>query len=398
MKVVLRVLALATTAALWGCGDGVSPSDKAASPEKKQAAAKHKSRFAVDDLAADTPIIVVNGRPILQRDYAEWRRLRGRIFRVSNKIALDTKNDKTASFEQDGRMRAPVELIQREIMRQEAEKLGVAVTDADRQRFEKKFMKSIHHGKEPFSAVSKIFGEKDVKGLAAFVESEAIADLTLIAASTNNLKSVSEAEIDERIAYVKDWNERAVATNAVQRARALQAKADILNGGIFATITSNRADVAQGDGAKWAILDIPEAIEECEALGIWLAGAKMGDISDPIELEDGLSIIGVVQVYDDEDAEEGDAAQKQYELVRCTFHVFEEIELPDDRKEIADEILAERKDVARQELGRKFVETSKVEFPLGEKIFMPRVLKKPPAAKKPAKGKQKESQTKEKEK
>ena len=379
---VLAVLA----AALHGCGD--KPEQKASDPDAQTAKgkpSKKKSQFPVDDLSPDTVIATVNGVEILQSDYAKWRHLRDRIYRVANKIPFSEKSDKTSYFARDSRMHVPVEIIRRELMRQEAERLGITVTDADLRTGEKNFMKSLNRAGEKFSSVKKLFGEEDFQGIKDVVYADVREGLTITKSATNNVTSVTDAEIDARIKAAKEWNDRANATNAVQIARAAKAKADILNGGIFADITSNRADRAIADGTQWQILDIQEALEENETLGTWLAGADIGDISDPIELDDSISIIGVVNAWMDDGGEDSEAPKKQYQLVRCAFDAYETIDEPDDRTELAAIMVQERRVEAARILGERLVKTAKIEFPLGEKIFMPKRAKKP-SAKHPAKG------------
>lgn len=385
IRSVLVVSLAVVISGLSGCGcggegaaDGAAQSagDGGAKVQKKK-----RSLFRVDDLAPETVIMTINGQPILQSDYARWYRLRDRMYRIANKIPADVKNDKTAAFERDSRLRVPAELIRRELFRQEAERLGVSVPPEALAKAQRKFMRTLQRGKEPFSKIAEIFGPEDAEGVRETVYRDVRDEFTVIASSTNNLRKISDAELDARLADIAAWNARADATNVVQRARAVQARADILNGGNFAAIASNRSDRAKQEGAQWLILDITEAMDESEELGAWLAKSSPGDISPPIELDDGLSIVGVVNKFEDPDAEAGEIAAMQYQVVRCVFDVYEREEEPESREELAKAMLAERMTEATRTLAMRLAQSSNVDFPQGEKIFAPRKPKKAPLAK-----------------
>lgn len=365
-----------TAAAVSGAKRSVAEAGKDGAAAKRS---PKKSAYPIDDLAPGTVVARVDGTPILQSDYMDWYRLRDRMYRVANGIPFDEKSDRTRSYAQNSRMLVPTQLVRRALVKNEAAKLGIKPGEAEMRKAEKRYMATIKRKGKPFSSVGGILGLDDISPVKSAIESEVLSELVLIASSTNNLKSVSDADVDARMKWIKEWNERADATNAVQRARAEQAKKDILGGGIFADIASNRSDKAKNEGTQWLIYDIQEALDESEEFGAWLAASRQGDISDPIELEDGLSVIGVVNIVEDGDAKDGDKPQKQYELVRCLFDVYETLDEPESREELAKGMLAERKNAAMRELGERLTADAKIEFPLGDGIFARRKAKKAPA-------------------
>lgn len=346
---------------------------KAAKSEDSLARVKKKSRFPIDNLAPTTVVMRVNGQPITQAAYREWYRLRDRIYRVRERFALNEKNSKTTSFADQSRRVVPSDLIQRELMRQEAERLGVTVPDSRLRNLEKRFMGSIRRPKEPFSSIDKLFDAATAAALRSTIHADARDEIVVEKSATNDLFNVTEAEIDERIKRVKEWNATAEKKMKEQRERALKAKHDILNGGYFYDITTNRADLAKNDGREWQTVELGE-FQADEPLAKWLATAKPGDISDPIDMEDGIAIVGLKVAYQGE-APPGVTPAMQYELVRCTFYAYDKIDEIEDRKELAAEMLKERRAAALQELGKRLSGSAKIEFPLGDKIFAPKAKK-----------------------
>ncbi len=370
MKAVLSAIFLFVLAVfIVGCsdkGDGVHSGKNAAAAEGKK---KPKSFFPVEYLAPTSVIMRINGAPITKADYAGWFRLRDRIFRATYRMSQKEKNDRTRSFARDNRDRMLGELMRRELMRQEAERLGVEVPETEIRKLEKRFMSAIRHAGEPFENVTKIFDAADVAMLKKTIYMDARDGLCLDKAVTNDLKQVSEKDIDDAIAFAKKWNEDADKKMAVQRERALKVRDEILNGGIFATITSNRADLAKDEGGLWQTWTLEEAMEECEPLAKWLLTAQIGDISEPFDFEDGLAIVGLKGIEDDVEQEPGKPPAREYELVRCTFFAYDRLEEYDSRKELAREILKERRRLAMRDLGERLIGAAKIEFPLGERIF-----------------------------
>jgi hypothetical protein len=363
-----------------GCPSSSNKPEEKAKPKAERK--PHKSRYPVDNLAPTSVVIRVNGHGITQADYRRCMRLRNKIFRITNRIPLDEKNEKAKSFAKESRMHVPFELVRRELMRQEAERLGVQVPEERIRKQEKRFMAVIRRPKEPFSNIDKLFGE-DAVLVRDLVLSDARDAITIEKSATNSLTKVTEAELDAQIAYVKKWNETAERKNKEQRERALKAKADILNGAYFYDVTTNRADLAKEDGKAWQTVELGE-FQADEPLARWLATAKQGDISDPIELDDGMAIVGLKLAYKTE-APPGGESNMQYDLVRCTFFSYDKLEEIEDRDELAKEMLAERRAQTFERLGGRLMDEAKIEAPFGENIFALQP-KKQPAPKNNAKG------------
>jgi len=400
MKQVFHIISICVLALFVSGCPGKNGGGSATQEKKRQ------SRYPVDGLAPTTVVMRVNGKAVTKADYVSAYRLKDKIYRVANRIPLDAKNEKTASFARNNRARILGEIVRRELLRQEADRLGIVAPPEKVRKLEKAFTAKILHGKEPFEAVDRIFGA-EAPFLRESIVMDVREDLCLRKSATNDLSKVTDAEIDAQIAENKAWNARADATNKVQRARAEQARRDILNGGysgnvfanssrsnrfakVFASVTKRSADKAQQEGVGWQILDLAEALEEGEAFAMWLAQAKPGDVSEPLVMDDEsvIAIIGVVGTYLDDDIDDGEMPTRQYELVRCVFDLYEKVENVDDRAGIAKEMLERRKNMAMMELGTRLTREAKIEFPLGQKIFRPRAKKKHnPNAKKKAAGK-----------
>ena len=373
---IRTVAAICLLAMLFaGCSDSesVDKSGGKAGDSAGTAPASKKvklSRYPVDNLDPTSVVVRVNSRPITQKQYEDWLRLRIGMFREANRLSVRSKDERLGRVKRDSRDRAWNELIRREMLHQEAERLGVVASPSNLVVLQKRFMKQIRHGKEDFEKIDSIFGSRDADLIRGYLESVALEDACLEAATTNDISHVSDEELDAKIKYINEWNARAAESNAVQIAKAKAAKAEILAGAKFYDVTTNRAEFAHEDGYEWQDVALGD-FEADDPLAQWLMTAKPGDISDPINLEDGISIVGLRMVYDDEE-DEGESPEKQYSLVRCAFHAFQEFEEVEDREQFRKDLLQEKRNAAMRQLGQRLVDSSTVEFPYGEEIFRER--------------------------
>ena len=108
-------------------------------------------------------------------------------------------------------------------------------------------------------------------------------------------------------------------------------------------------------------------------MGQWLARSDTGDISDPIDLDDGISIVGIKAKYESDISESNKPPVYAYEVVRCPFFAYErQDDFEGDRKAIEEDILDNRRQLAMRELHDRLTKDAKIEFPCGNNLFYPR--------------------------
>ena len=372
-----------------GCGKddkSPTPSAKSGAGAGKEAKSQEKKlpKYKMDGLPADTILVMVNGRPITRGDYSAWLSLKSKAIVLSKNKKAQLTKEELAKARSDCRFRIHGELIRFECMADYAEKLGISPNAEQLEQSKKKVVALLGGPKATYEEVVAKVGERDGKLLTKLVRQDALDRICLAKSTTNDLTKVTDKELDERIEWVKKMNATAEAKNAEVRARAAKAKQEILDGAMFADVAKKYAEISPEDGVLWDTFELGE-LEMDDPLARWLVTAKQGDISDPMDYEEAIQIVGVRQMYEGE-APQGLVPQTQYELVRCAFHAYETIEEPEDREDFRKEMLAARREEAFMELGKKLMKSAEIEFPLGENIFMLQ-NKKPGAAKKKKAGK-----------
>lgn len=365
-----RVLVLIEALVLLGL---VGCSDK---PLASSAAKASKGlTFPIDKLPGDAVVIQVNGKAITKDDYNRWLRMKELTYRLKNRIQLSgvpagKAGEDFVKFMTVSRVRMIGELVRRELTRQYAEKNGIQATDDLILQAEGRFAAAFSLPTNQLQAVlDRKFSPYDAKALRSLIDAEAIEEGCVRKFATNDVVHVSEQEAAERLKQIKEGNALADKKNAEQRERALAAKKEILGGKYFAEVTERCADLAKEHGKKWETFELGEFTAD-DPLARWLTSAKAGDISDPIDMDDGLAIVGLVRVYEGK-APEGMEAQTQYEVVRCTFYAYEKREVIEDLAQLAEVLREARRLEALKALGEKLLNEAKIEFPRGEKVFRP---------------------------
>ena len=294
----------------------------------------------------------------------------------------DTSNDDTKKFIRNSRVRALGELVKNALIAQYAKAEGIEPEEKDVLTHKRKFLRRVKKPKSSFEDVVASMGAAEGEMLGRMLLGDAVTMAVLEHCSSNDLHTVSAQELTNRLEFVREWNQRADETNAIVRARAAKAKEEILAGAYFADVAKKYADFLPEQGEKWNTFYLDE-FEGDDPLGQWLARAEPGDISDPIDLEDGISIVGLVAKLESPLSVSNKPPVYAYEVVRCPFYAYERQEdFGDNEKAIIEDILERRRQLAMRELHDRLVESAKIEFPCGNNLFYPQGEKKKPKAKK----------------
>lgn len=378
------MMSVAVVLALSGC------SDRASAPSSAPSSAPPAKNvpFAVDKLSKDTVILTINGQNVTQGDYAHWLRAKELLYRLKNRLPVTGKIDGKAGedfskFRNTARVRMVGELVRRELTRQYAVSNKVTASTALIENSKRQFGEVLGIQSEKLRAVlTKKCGKEGAELIEEMIAADALSAACIRNFATNDLDRVTKEEAAERLRITHEYNARVDKNNAAQRERALAAKKEMLDGKYFADVTERCADLFKEHGKKWETFVLSD-FQADDPLALWLAQAKAGDISDPIDLDDGLAIVGLLRAYDVTPPGEKES-QRQYDTVRCTFYAYDKYEVTEDLDELAELMVQQRREIATQELGKVLLDAAAIEFPLGEGIFRPGNRKKARAAKKPA--------------
>lgn len=426
MKLISRLFtSLFLSLLLIGCGkEGQKSisSDNGGTNKVSAVEAKRKAprpQPVVDTLAPTAVVVRVNGHDITQKDFKALERVRGKIWALCNNHPIDVFDRETRK--EMGKKRMPIlgSMIKDELIRQYAEKKGIRASDDRLKVQERKYLKIMKKGKSTLDDIAKLLGDEDGQSLKRMVYQDALIDTVLQGTTTNSLFTITEQEITNYVKFVQSHNEMADKKNADSMARARAAKAEILakvasnatikvdsakilkdiksvaqkeagtnkvskallrdtylenSNTVFAVTARKYADTNSWEGVSWQSLELSELDAESPLLQ-WLVQAQVGDITDPMELDDGIAIIGLKLKNELEPLEEGQPPLYEYELVRCYFYYYEKLPEYSERADIIEAIREARWNLAMGEVREKLTKDAVIEFPCGRNLFYPKKQK-----------------------
>jgi hypothetical protein len=382
---------------------GCTDREQKPQPEKPTAPETPRKKVAKPDFSPLSPrlkpedaIIRVNGVDITKADYDRWLNLKGRLYRMKKRRSPMSADEESDRFMRNSAVSAIGEIVRRELMRQAAEKAGVAASEELLRQKEAELLENIGCEKEGLKSVCAKLGPVYGPALKASVEADAREAAYLQSWSTNSLTVVTDEELAKQKAYMRDKLVELKAKNAEAFEKAAAARKEIVEGNrMFADVAKERADLCPEQGAEWEIFELAE-LEAGTPLARWLSNADTGDISQPMDLDDGIAIVGVVSKVAGESSEHPGETVDMFQCVRVLFTAYDLPQLPEDDDEWRESMLDYRRAAAIKALGKELTDAANIEYPNGTQLFN---VKKPKKGKKgPGNGKQnKDKQNKVKE-
>ena len=254
------------------------------------------------------------------------------------------------------------------LIRQEAEKNGLNLTRDEVEKHAASVLSSLKTRDLGVEGTAAKVGGRAGAFFTRLLRAELLQEKLLQSPTFRGALAVTAQEITNRVEFVKKFNANAEKMNRLARERLVAAKKEILAGAKFRDITRKYAEVHPEYGEKWTTLELGELVGEWEQnLKDWLKTAKVGDISDPIDLEDGIAIVGLLAKGEGEVPANMEVPML-YSLVRCTLYARES--LPDKTPAEAEKTVADLKRAeALKALGKRLMDRAAIEFPNGTNFF-----------------------------
>lgn len=358
---------------IGGCSDSTSVSVGKARQDKATGSYCYPS-LVNPKIATNDAIARVNGVPITRGEYDAWMALRDEVYCLSKKLDPTKRQDKVLAYRKTTRETAFFDLIRREILRQESERRGIAPVPEAIEAGKRKFLKGINSKVKSFDDFAASLPSNVREVLPRLILSDVRDELLLKDWVTNDVFTVSDLEVSNRLEYVHRYRQEIETRNAQAKQRAAEAKAEILAGASFYSVTTNRADVFKDQGREWDTVELGELDEDSD-LFRFLTTAQAGDISDPIDFDDGIGIVGVL-VKELGETPDGVAPSMQYTLVRCVFNAYVDLEEPEEFEAMRKHLLERKLAAAREGLVRELASKAKIEMPYGNALFIRKSVKK----------------------
>lgn len=351
------------------------------------------------DLRPADVLISLNGEPITVAEFERYSRFNDRVYRLKKRLPLTGANQEAeAAWKQSGNTFF-MYLLRRHQLRQAVARAGVVADQESVAKQERVFLEGIGQPSSTVKAVSKKLGPDYGAYLRESITEDASVECLLRQVSTNSLTVVTDEELAQRKREVEQIVSELTVSNRLTRVRAAEAREKILKGELtFPEAGKKYGELAVEQSSFWDVVELAE-FPASSPLAQWLAHAEFGDISEPLEMDDGLGIVGVLSKETGPSAELEGKDVDFYQLVRILFKWYDPPEIIDDDDEIREVMLQGRRQMALQALFENLKKTDKIEFPSGGDIFRNKPnepAKKPKGKAKPKKSKAKSAANKTK--
>ena len=323
---------------------------------------------SIESMKPSDVICEVNGQKIRKSDFSKAQRFYETVYRLTRGVRPGKEQDAAEDYAWRNEQRVLPLLMRRTIFGQVAKERGVSVTADEIELCAKSYFENWNMSNMTVQGLRKKLGEEEGARVIEYFTAEALNDKVVRALARDGWYHVSDEEVTNELARVRVFNETADRMNARARETLLKAKKEILEGGIFSQVTKKYGEYRPEQGKEWMTVQLEELVGEGEkALRDWLKKAEIGDISDPIDFDDGIAIVGVVRKGEGE-APAGVVGPTLYTLVRCTMLARNNMEVP-TADEVRKAVLEFKRGAAQREVFTNLYYRAVIDFPNGTNFF-----------------------------
>lgn len=324
-----------------------------------------KKSIAWEQLADSDVMVAVNGVGLTKRDFNSLASLRCQLVALQQNRAFGGFPNKDVLGEMAAGL--VMELIHHELFRQYAEQRAIKPSAEQVAEATRNLMTALRRprGANFESVVEQVSGDaRELFRRIPYVDAQ--DQLLRQSVTTNDLDNVTDAEIAARERFVAEFDANADRLNAEQRKKLESARLEIMAGADFAAVAAKCSEVSPEHGKEWQTVELGELPQD-EDLAAWLKAAKVGEVSKPLDLPDGLGLVKLVSVGKGE-APQGAPLPDVYTLVKCTVHAFERMRYQ-DRPTMRSQLLTWKRQEAQKKLGTMLYDQAVIEYPNGTDFF-----------------------------
>lgn len=329
------------------------------------------SNLYVRDMKPGDVIFRINGESVTKRDYDHLHNLRDILFRMRKGIYICGRNPEAERYMIADEQRVLDVLENCTLVRQAVDSAGTHVDEETVNARWEGFARQIKRSGKSMEDVRAEIGGELGDYFRDWFHAGVRQDAYLHVVLSNAFAEVSETDISNRMAWVENFNANADRNNRANEEMLKRVRKEILGGLSFAEAAKKYSEVKPGDGKEWSTVQLGELPDgrdgEKNKLRLWLEKAKVGDISDPLEMDDGISIVGLADKWHLEETD-GGKGPACFKLVRCTRY-FREHSDYQNHDATAKQIQKWRQEDGWKELSERLYREAVLEFPHGTNFF-----------------------------
>ena len=248
---------------------------------------------------------------------------------------------------------------------------NVTVTEEDIRTFEMAFMRNCRYIGNNFSSFLNQFTKDEQKTIHERIRVEAICENVKQRFLRDHPDAVKPTNTSEFMTFLTNYNHAAEATNALVWAKATNLWNEAKKGADFAKLAGeNTEDLSHPEGGAWGTFRLSDLADD-GLLDQVVAALKVGEVSAPVEADNGLNVIKLLAVSDERGNPVDDASRRvtsRYTLSRIFLRLPEIYEIPSE-EEATKAIRRKAEDDAFLKFVNGLMAVDGVLYPNGEKVF-----------------------------
>ncbi len=316
----------------------------------------------LNDLTADDIVVSVNNVPLTKHVFDENIALYRRCLQLQKPTIAATKLDQAEARKKTTLIS---EFVVRQLFLQEAKKLNLVPEQAEREALEMQQVSKFRGKVKTFSDLLAQLGS-----LGEIFKREFEIDLLMqeLYQSQSNQVIVTDAEIDQSLSALAEYNQMAQATNKQVVAFGAQLYARLQAGADFAELADEFTEDETKESGYWGeFIRGQFDDEQVEAAAFTL---PIGAYSKPLDTVNGLVIVKVLDRVGGgaEETPPGAMLGEQVTLARILRKMA--VVWPQlSRDEIQDQLVATKRTKMQHSLYQKLLGQARIEYPNGTNLF-----------------------------
>ena len=343
---------------------GCAPSDETRAPGEYVG----ETERLMSDLAKKDVFLRVNGKNFTKADFLVAVSMQDKLRRMCAGDPLTGPNKPAKEYSIWSQPRTLSEVLRHALVRQFAEEHKISATKEEFDGYVNTLLPKLRRKGRTLKSVADEFGRDEGRLFISYVEDDALAQPLRNYFDTDHTLDITDDDVIAVSNRIIRFQERAAASNAVERAALERALVEIKGGADFSEV-AKKYSATPNDGEEWGEY-LLEEVSENPALVAWLQKADPNAVSGILVLDDGLSIVKIVDLRH-EDLPEGQSSAERrlvWKLARISRPFFE---TADDmtHDEIVKMLSDYRNKKLQEKVGKAIMERAVIEWPCGTNLF-----------------------------
>lgn len=322
----------------------------------------------MSDLGRRDVFLRVDGHSFTKADFLVAVSMQDKIRRMCAGDPLTGENKPAQEYSVWAQPRTLGEILRHALIRQYAKKNGISATEGEFDTYVNLLLPKMRRRGKTLQSVAAELGKEEGRLFVSYVEDDALAQPLRNHFDTEHSLDITDEDINAVSNRIVRYQERATASNSFERAVLEKAVEAVRAGEDFAKV-ARKVSSTPNEGEDWGEY-LLEELSDNPKLAAWVRDARLNDVSGILELDDGLSVVKVIdlRLEDVPEGQDDDVRRFVWRLARISRPYFETTE-DMTREEIVSMLSEYRNKKLQERVGKAIMEQAVIEWPYGTNLF-----------------------------